>query len=336
MNETQTIQPGEQSQVEPNEPSTTRKRVFLVDNPVSGTSDAEDRRTSFVRHFEENNWTPEVHVTQKDEDLKSIVRDAVARGFDLIVASGGDGTVAGVASGLARSQVPLGIIPAGTGNMLARDLGIPLRLEASLELITGEHHLMEMDAMEVNDQLYVLNLGVGLSPEVMANAGRENKRRFGMAAYVWSTIVKLTGFQLRNFYIQVDEDVSVLRASEIMVVNSSIIGIQDIQPTIKICPDDGCLDVCIVRARTALDLGGLVVNTLLRRRNRSSRFRCLQANERVVIRSDRKLPVQADGELIGETPLEVKVLPGVLRVIIPVKQAENGSGQPGKATGSNR
>lgn len=326
MNEPLAIQPEEKAQAMPGERSTDRKRVFLVDNPVSGTSDAEERRESVVKHFEENDWTAEVHVTKEDEDLKAVVRDAVAREFDLIVASGGDGTVAGVASGLARSQVPLGIIPAGTGNMLARDLGIPLRLDRALELITGEHQTMEMDAMEVNGQLYVLNLGVGLSPEVMANADREDKQRFGMAAYVWSTIEKLSGFQLQNFYIQVDDETSVLRASEIMVVNSSIIGIQNIHPTIKICPDDGSLDVCIVRARTALDLGGLVVNTLLRRRNRSSQLRHLQARERVVIRSDRKLPVQADGELIGETPLEVKVLPGALRVIVPPKEEENGSG----------
>ena len=325
LNEIGTTQPEEEVRAVSAEPSNARKRVFLVDNPVSGTSDADERRETLTRHFEEGDWVPEVHVTSKDDDLKSVVRDAVSRGFDLVVASGGDGTVAGVASGLARSQVPLGIIPAGTGNMLARDLGIPLRLERALGLITGDHRIMNMDAMEVNDQLYVLNLGVGLSPDVMANAPRETKRRFGMAAYVWSTIVKLTGFQLRNFYIQVDEDVSVLRASEIMVVNSSIIGIQKINATVNICPDDGCLDVCILRARTALDLGGLVVNTLLRRQNRSSRFRCLQASDRVIIRSDRQLAIQADGELIGETPLEVKVLPGVLQVIVPIKQSENGA-----------
>lgn len=296
-------------------------KVFLVDNPVSGMGDSSARKETFLQHFDSHNWFCEVYNTSKGEDVTGVVRESLRKGFDLVVASGGDGTVAGVASGMVNSNVPMGIIPAGTGNMLARDLGIPLRPEQALDVITGSHDIVHMDAMRANGKIYLLNLGVGISSNVMARTPRKQKRRFGMAAYAWSAIAEVSGFKLRNFYLQVDDDhVSTFRASEILVVNSSVIGIQKVPPLLAFDPTDGRLDVCIIRARTALDLASLLVNAVVRGGTPNSKLRCMTAQDRIVIRSDRRLIIQADGEVIGKTPLEIKMLPGALRIITPFKE----------------
>jgi YegS/Rv2252/BmrU family lipid kinase len=301
------------------------RKVFLVDNPVSGTTDAYARREAYLQHFENLGWTSEVYETKKDEDLVQVIRDAIGRGFNLVVACGGDGTVAGVASGLVHTDVPMAIIPAGTGNMLARDMNIPLRVDRALEVITGKNRVVHFDAMQVGDKIYILNLGIGLSSEIMANTDRDRKRRFGMLAYLWSGIIQLTGFQRRNFQIEIDGQVSRYRASEVLVVNSSVIGIQQIKPVLTFKPDDGKLDVCILRARSALDLFRLIINLLIRRSRTDPKFRCLQASQKIVIRSDRRLSVQADGEVIGETPLEVTVLAGALQLLAPEVNSTRGT-----------
>lgn len=298
-----------------------KKNVFLVDNPVSGTTDSFIRREAFLQHFEEHQWACEVYETTPDETVSDAVRRAIAGGVDLVVACGGDGTVAAVASGMIDTGVPLAIIPAGTGNILARDLGIPLRFERALELITGDHEVINLDTMQVKDQVYVLNLGVGVSSNIMAKTDREQKRRFGMLAYIWNGLGQLTGFRLSSFAVQVDDKFFNLRASEIMVVNSSIVGIQHVPNTVDIDPTDGSLDVCIFRARTLWDLVVLTFNVLLGRKERSVGLRCAKATKRITIRSARRLAVQADGEIIGETPVEIKVLSGALRVIVPPRSA---------------
>jgi YegS/Rv2252/BmrU family lipid kinase len=275
------------------------------------------RRETFIKHFQDRSWEYEVYETSKDDDLAKVVKDAIDRGFEIMIACGGDGTVAGVASGVAETNIPMAILPAGTGNMLARDLGIPLKFESALEIITNQHEIMHMDAIRVKEQIYLLNLGVGLSSGVMERTEREQKRKFGMLAYAWSAVKELVGLKRRSYQVQVDDQVSMIRASEVLVVNSSFIGIHSFPKTLAFRPDDGMLDVVIVRARTLIDLATLLIGVLLGRKAPSSKFLSYKAYDKIVIHADRRLTVQADGEVIGQTPLEVKILPGALRVIVP-------------------
>jgi diacylglycerol kinase (ATP) len=151
---------------------------------MAGNSDAELIHRALEQHLVGNEWAYEVYETTGEERIAEIVRGVLNRDFDMFIAAGGDGTVSGVADALIGTGIQLGIIPVGTGNSLARELGIPLKLEDAIDLLTGEHTMARIDAMHVGDRYFVLNVSVGISALMMRDTKREDKRRFGEIAYV--------------------------------------------------------------------------------------------------------------------------------------------------------
>jgi len=293
------------------------RNVFVILNPVAGKSDASAIRRALEHRFVSGTWAYEVYETTGEERIADVVRAALDRGFDMFVAAGGDGTVSGVASGLARRGIPMGIIPVGTGNALARELGIPVSIEGALALLTERHDTVDIDAIRTGDRFFVLNLGVGISALTMRDTERQDKRQFGVIAYIWTGVSKLFGVQPHRFTVEVDGQTVRVHASEIAVANSGAMGDPSFRwgPDVRL--DDGRLDVCIVRARTAIDYLRVTRAVLLGQQRRSPNIHCLSAERNVSISSDRPLPVQADGELIGHTPVQMELVPGAVRVIVP-------------------
>ena len=113
----------------------------------------------------------------------------------LVIAAGGDGTLVGVANGLVHSPVPLGILPLGTGNDLARALLIPLKLDEAMELLVSDHVVMEIDALQVGERYFFSNVSVGISPKMMKDTKSADKKRFGRLAYALAMIKRSSVFQ---------------------------------------------------------------------------------------------------------------------------------------------
>ena len=111
------------------------RSVYVILNPVAGLTDANVARETITHFCEQQEWKCENHETKKDEDLRKLVRQELRSAHDTIIAAGGDGTVSAVVSGMANSGIPMGILPAGTGNALAREL-VDLR-DRSAELAAG-------------------------------------------------------------------------------------------------------------------------------------------------------------------------------------------------------
>jgi YegS/Rv2252/BmrU family lipid kinase len=292
-------------------------KVFAVLNPVAGNCDVDAVRDALRQHFGTAGRTYAVYETNGRERIADIVRAALPRHYDAFVAIGGDGTVSEVVDGLVHTGVPLGIVPVGTGNVVARDLGIPLDVDGALRLLADKHAVVCVDVGKADDRYYVLSAGVGISSLMMRDTTRQDKRRFGVAAYLWTGIKRLLGFQPHCFSITVDGRHSQWRASEVTIANSGAIG----EPILRWGPnvrmDDGQLDVCIVRARNALDYLAVAWSVLLGRQRRDSRLHCLTAENSVRVESKRPLLVHADGEIIGETPVRIEVMPGAVQVIVP-------------------
>ena len=129
------------------------RHVFTVLNPVAGNSESSRVRQALEHHFPAGRTVCEIHEAGRDERIAEVVRAALGRGCDLVVAAGGDGTVSAVANGLIGNEnggsVPLGIIPLGTANVLARELGIPVDLERACQLLAGPHATTRIDGMRV-------------------------------------------------------------------------------------------------------------------------------------------------------------------------------------------
>lgn len=296
----------------------TTSRVFVVLNPVAGSGAAQDVRNALERHFVAEGWIYEVYETTGEERIVDVVRGALARGCDMVVAAGGDGTVSDVVEGLVHTEVPLGIIPVGTANVLARELGIPLDVEGACALLAGAHTTTSIDAMQVGDKFFVLQIGVGIDSLMIRDTGREHKRRFGRAAYLWTAFTRLLGYQPRRFTIVVDGKRIRPRAAQVLIANGGVLGMAPFRWGSDIRPDDGRIDVCIVSARTVLDYIGVAWHMLLGQQKRDRRVRYLSGMRSIAISADHPLPVQADGEIIGETPVRVQVVPDAVRVIVPL------------------
>jgi diacylglycerol kinase (ATP) len=292
-------------------------KAFVVLNPVAGNSDVNIVRQALEEHLGNGNWRYEIYETTGQERLADVVSVALDQGFDVFVAAGGDGTVSGVVNGLAHSNHPLAIIPVGTGNTLARELDIPLDVEDALAILVGEHEVRTIDAIQIGDRFFVLNVGVGVSAVMMRDTGRENKRRLGLIAYLWTGLKKLIGWQAHRFAVVVAGQEDTFRASEVVVANSGAIGDPAFRWGAQVRLDDGRLDVCVVRARNGIDYLRLAWGVLLGRQKHDPNMRCLSADRRIVITADRPLPVQGDGEFIGHTPVHVDVVPGAVQVIVP-------------------
>lgn len=291
-------------------------------NPVSGTNDTDNTRTTIEQFFESRGWEYEIYETKKDENLRQRVMKAVNDGVDIVVAAGGDGTVSAVVGGMVNTQVPMGILPLGTGNALARGLNIPLALPDALALLGDSNQIFTMDVIQLGDDYYCLNVSIGVSAMTMRDTPRAEKRKFGMLAYLRRGIESLIKSRMHRFNLVVDQTKFQLAASELLIANDKLLGMQPLIDGVEINAGDGKLELFIVRAQSLRDYVGVVSHFILRRKSETAELNYLPIHESALIRSVRPLPVQADGEMIGETPVEVKLIPGALKVIVPA--AKNG------------
>ena len=296
------------------------KTALLVLNPVSGVKSSVIVRDRFETVFQNAGWSIEVHITAPKESLAEIIRQSISNGISLVVAAGGDGTVSEVASALVGTGIPLGIIPAGTGNALAHNLGIPLALEDALKLLIGPNHRILLDALAFPHRYYLLNVGVGLSASLIKSTPREHKRRFGYLAYVWHLLAQASGLRLRRYRLNIDGKQYRIWASELMVVNSSIIGLGELKAFSEINADDGKVEVLAIRAPTIFGLARIALRFMLGYRQKGPGYITYTAAKSITIHSRKSEVVQADGEIIGRTPIEIHVCPAAVEIIIPPRQ----------------
>jgi YegS/Rv2252/BmrU family lipid kinase len=293
-----------------------RARVFVVLNPMAGSSNAVDIRQALERKLGEQTQI-DIYETTGDDDVVAIVRAELANNPSVVVAAGGDGTISEVAEALIGTDTSLGIIPVGTANVFARELGIPLDLDGACALLDGQPNTTSVDAMKVGEQYFVLQIGIGIDSLMIRDTNRESKRRFGRAAYMWTAFTRLIGYQPTRFTIVADGKRLRPRASQVLIANGGVLGAPPFRWGPDIRPDDGKIDVCIVSARTALDYLGLIWHTILGQQRRDRNVRYLVAERSIAISADHPLPIQADGEIIGDTPLHIEVVPDALKVIVP-------------------
>lgn len=298
----------------------SNQKVLVVFNPKAGKEDqADEIRAALARHFTLPLWTTEIYETtgEKGEDVAAICRAACERGASLVVAAGGDGTLIGVANGLVNSPVPLGILPLGTGNDLARALLIPLNLDEAMQLLVSDHAVMEIDALQVGERYFLSNVSVGISPQMMHDTQSVHKKIFGRLAYILAMIKRSSIFHLQRYTLTLDGRARSVRAAEVMISNTTLLAKP---PFLFGAPDtlaDGQLEVYIVRAQTLGDYVRLIWDLFRRPGRSAAKLSHLAATHSVRIEANRSHLVQADGEVIGHTPVEVQLVRKAIHVVMP-------------------
>ncbi len=295
-------------------------KALIVVNPEAGKYRQRSLRQTLEEELAAAGHTWTFHEARSGEHLGTVVRRHVDEGVDVVVAAGGDGTVAGVADGLVDTGVSLAIIPLGTANFVARELGIPQTVRGAAALLAGDHQSVSIDAMRVEGRIYVLNVGVGISAGVIGDTTSESKKRLGFVAYVLTTIGKLLTMKARRLNVVVDGRAHAYRAVEVLVNNCGLPAKRLYPRTPDIRLDDGHLDAWVMSTEALSDYPRYVLATILGRTPKlAARF--IPVKQRVRIDSPAPLFVQADGDIIGRTPVEIEVLPGALTVLAPVEQA---------------
>jgi diacylglycerol kinase (ATP) len=294
-----------------------KPKTFIVVNPVAGTSQLEDVREKIQTALQAHDIPFEIYETKGDDNFKQIIRNAIQQGCKLVITAGGDGTLSGVVDGLVDTQIPLLILPIGTWNALAQALDIPLQVDAALDLLFQPHRVQTIDAMEVNKNYFVLSISAGMGSRAMEDVTREEKRRFGRFADLRSAITHLLEFRAHSFDVKIDGKFTKFRASELMVSNSSILGLKILRLDPGIRMDDGKLNVCSIYANTLTEYFKLALSMIRNDQQHNWSIFCMEALQEVEINSREKLPVQGDGELIGKLPIKVKIHPQAVQIVTP-------------------
>lgn len=301
------------------------QRVLLIANPASRRGMRAGPRAAGA--LERAGMQCTILYTEHPGHARALAV-AHAAGHDVVCAVGGDGTVMEIVSALAPDGPPVAIIPAGTGNLLARALGIPLSpARAARMLLTATEARIDLGRLADGTRI-AIGAGVGIDAAMIATTSSTWKRRVGVIAYV------VTGARhalvRRRFTASVVVDgVTVTRtASSVLVANFGALlnGLITLGDGIRY--DDGVLDVCIFDPRNTLDAITIALRLLTGRAGSGPGMAYLRGRE-IVVSTEPTLPAQADGELIGSTPFAVSVEPLAARLLIP--HSERRSASPRRA-----
>lgn len=296
-----------------------KQRAILFYNEKSGQCTGEHPRLEIEQYLKDHRISYRtILVPQPREQLRKQVSEALAKGVDFALAAGGDGTVSIAGDLLMDHQIPLIILPLGTGNLLAKELKIPLRLEDALALISSERNRsFTLDTFSSDGLFYIMNLSVGVSSQIMLNTHSAEKKKFGFLAYFKHFINQVFGLKLKRFTIEFDGQKDSFMATEVMITNSRLIAINPLEWGEDVFIDDGELDLFIVRAANITDILSFVLSVFTKRTWQNPIVHHFKVQERCRIETSHPLPVQADGDLVGKTPVEVVIHPRSLKILVP-------------------
>ncbi len=291
------------------------KRVLAILNPASGAGALKEFLDSVEPGLRAHGAAhTELRITRRPEDAFDWAVRAEDEGFDVVVVGGGDGTVTAASHGVLRSggRLPIGILPLGTGNGLARVLGLPLNLEETVAAL-ARGRVVPIDAIDLptHGTISLLFFGAGIDAKINRDADTEEKTRLGPFAYVKATVKNLRRARNGDLVLVIDGEERTLRGHSVSAFNATRFDVLGIQVGPDADPHDGRLNLTVFRSRDYWRTLGQILRLV----NRTTSRGALEPVRRLRLDAVPPLPVQADGDVVGMTPLEAEVLPSALRFI---------------------
>lgn len=267
-----------------------------------------------------------IDVTNGPGEDAVLARRAVEEGARVVVAFGGDGTVSAVADAVAGTDAVLGILPGGTGNVFARELGIPMDLEGAAKLLAGPHEVRDVDlgtatSDDGTQRTFILRVAVGLEAVSVEDAPREAKEKMGDLAYILAGLRSIQQNPTVGNYRLEDGEGNVAETQGIFAVlsNSGHVGVGEARYAPDIRIDDGLIDGIIGPAAPAELIPAAAAALSGGQHEAVERL----TSTRLRLVCDPPQHVTVDGESMGETPVTAEVRPHAVRVIAPVPQADD-------------
>ena len=309
-------------------------RAVLIRNPISGDPNRQHALDQALREFSRAGWQLDIRQTEHKGHARQLAQEAAEQGYKRIIIAGGDGSIGQVADGIIHSEktdVQMGIIPLGTGNVFAREMGLPFprtsRDDATIRAvrIILEGNAKPLDVGIANGHAFLCWAGSGIDANVTEDVETNlafDKRKSPLRTYVKALLRHLNQFDTRHMRIRVDEQ-ETFEGNYALVVASNI---ALYARYLRIAPmaylNDGYLDLLVIESGHTLPFlyaaGKILVLPATRdRRIIRRRFRHL------LIESDQPASYHLDGDPLGSTPLYIKVLPRCLPVYLDRRNARN-------------
>ena len=318
----------------------------LIYNPSGGQVVVRHELDDVIAFLNRYGWSVTRRETSKPLEATELARHAVNRGAKVVIAAGGDGTINEVANGLVNTDVALGVLPVGTTNAWALQMGIPtlnpiipgiqaVKLIAALEeriarplpasyyrkvlldaaRVLVEGHTVAVDMGELSGRYFLMWAGMGFDAAIAQSIPLREKRALGSWAYVFPTIESIHKYSGTDVCLNLDGKVVRVSTPLIVVSNIQLYGGM-IAIGSKACVNDAMLDVCIFKGGGFFTFVQHAVKLLSHRHLQDPKIEYYQCRE-IVVESARSLPVHIDGEPFTMTPVSIHTVPSSLKVIVP-------------------
>lgn len=296
------------------------QEALMIWNRHAGKSSERSRIPDVLDHLREHGWRVDIRETSQPGDASAFTRDAVAHGLSMVIAAGGDGTVNEVIQGLANTGVVLGILPLGTGNRSAVQMGIPTEIQAAAQVLT-HGYVRLVDLGEVEGRYFLFGAGVGFDALVAQQTSSVMKKLLGISSYGLAAFLATFYYNGSETTLVTPDNRSCGPMLQVTVGNGRpYTERMVVTPEAQI--DDGLLDVCVFKGQGRSAVFRHVLNVLSQRHLLDAEVEYYRVPQ-LSICCKKEQPVQVDGEVLGTTPVTFKVVPRSLRVLVP--GPENGN-----------
>jgi diacylglycerol kinase (ATP) len=281
-----------------NQPS----KLVIIANPIAGRGRAYKAIRKCIQHWNNPGWTVELLPTQRCGHAAQLAEDLLKAPPDLVAVCGGDGTLNEIASRIPNPPFPIAVLPAGTANVVARELKLPLDPVKALQ-IALKKRVKNIDIGEINGgaRRFIFVAGIGFDAFAVARVNLRLKAKIGMPAYAAAILDCLANYSFPEFDVTVDN--KVYKATSCLACNFRSYG-----GGLLFCPDadmsDGLLDVLVIEGNRRLALAWFLISAGFQKPMTGRWIHRLKASS-IKIEGDSNALVQSDGELIGSLPLEI-------------------------------
>jgi diacylglycerol kinase family enzyme len=292
--------------------------IPVIINAGAGNHRAASRARTLAALFRAAGIEVDVRFAESGPDIDTLMREAVDEKPPMLIAAGGDGTISTAAGLLAGTEIVLGVLPFGTLNHFAKDLGIPLELESSIQSII-EHNVIAVDVGEVNGRVFINNSSLGMYPDIVRDRKRQESRlgRGKWRSLVWASLHVFKRYPNLTVRIQVGEEKRVY-VTPIVFIGNNEYQMEGFKIGVRSSLERGELSVYIVRTHGRAALVRLSFEALIGRLEQDRDFEALTATDFVIETRRKQLLVAADGEVHRmSSPLHYRTRARSLQVIVP-------------------
>ena len=292
--------------------------IPVIINASAGNHDAATRARTLTDLFRAAGIEVDVRFAESGADIDTLIREAVLERPRMLIAAGGDGTISTAAGALVGTQIVLGVLPFGTLNHFAKDLGIPLELEACVQNII-DNNVIAVDVGEVNGHVFINNSSLGMYVDIVRDRERQETRlgRGKWRSLVWASASALRRYPFLTVRIAVGQEKRVF-VTPIVFVGNNEYQMEGFRIGERTSLEQGALSVYVVKKHGRAALVRLSLTALFGRLQKGREFVTTNTSEFVIETRHKHVLVAADGEVHHmSSPLRYRIRPRSLRVIVP-------------------